>query len=177
MARRPAGRQGVGRRRQRVEWTAGDMETMLSVPANALVVLGSSILMLEAIDSMTSPTLVRVRGEFLAVGATGTIGSSSLMGAGIAVVNRRASDVGATALPRPVTEPDYSWLWHSYALIRFSTGATAEGSNVKRIVVDSKAMRKILSNEEEVVFCFENNSTSDVAILVSISVRILLKES
>ena len=176
MARRPSGRQGVGRRRQRVEWTAGDMEVFIFLAAGSVTVLGSSILMIDAIDSMTSPTLVRCRGEALAIATTGGIGDVSLLGIGIAVVNRRASSVGATAVPRPVSDPQYSWLYHKYSLMMFSSGSTSQGAVVNRWEIDSKAMRKILSNEEEIVFCFENNSVSAVGISVALSARFLLKE-
>ncbi len=176
MARRPSGRAHVGKRRQRVEWTAGDMEAMVTLAPNTLLVLGSSLLMLDAIDSMTAPTLVRLRGELLSIASAGTANNQSLLGVGIAVVNRRASDVGATAIPRPVSDPQYSWLWHSYSILRFSVGSTAQGAAVNRVIIDGRAMRKILSNEEEIVFCFENNTVSDVSILAALSVRVLLKE-
>ena len=172
MARRQAIR-NVGRKRQRVEWTAGDMEQTISLAAGNLASLGSSVIMVEAIDAMTSPTLVRVRGEILLYADGGTAGLNSLLGSGMAVVNRRASAVGTTALPRPVSDPDFSWLWHSYNLV----ANFQDPRGIVRVVIDSKSMRKILSKEEEIVFCFENNSGTNVSIAVGLSVRILLKES
>ncbi len=178
MARRPSGRPRVSRGRQRVEWTAGDMETSLSLGPGVLASLGSSVIMLEAIDSMTSPTVVRVRGEVLAYASAGVADHECVFGSGMAVVNRRAAGVGTTALPRPISDPDYSWLWHSFLFFRFS-GATQSisGSAMWRATIDSRAMRKILSKEEEIVFCFENNTTQTITIRVALSARVLLKES
>ena len=171
MARRPAARQAVGRRRQRVEWTAGDMESTVSLASNQLASLGSSTIMLEAIDAMTSPTLIRVRGELVTFMVTGSAGHQCIFGVGMAVVNRRASAVGTTALPRLVSDPDYSWLYHAYVFHDQGNGA------IVRSVVDSKAMRKILSKEEEIVFCFENDTGGTITVAVAISVRVLLKEA
>jgi len=176
MARR---RQVVGRpRRQRVEWSGAKMDNFAVVLADTATSLGSSIQLLAAIDSMTAPTLVRMRGEILVVGATGTIGFSSLIGVGIGVASRRATTAGTTSLPRAIEEMDFSWLWHSLVMIRFSSGSTSEGTNVARVVIDSRAMRKISSNEEEVFYSIENDAGGgDVSVEVAIQTRVLLKES
>jgi len=169
----------VGRpRRQRVEWTAGDMELAIILTGGSLASLGSSVIMLEAIDSMTSPTIIRTRGEYVMYASAGTNGHEGVMGIGMAVVNRRASGVGTTALPRPISDPDFSWMWHSYTLLQWTGSVvTRMGLSMWRGEIDSKAMRKILSKEEEIVFCFENNTLETITINVALSVRVLLKES
>ena len=61
---------------------------------------------------------------------------------------------GVTALPAPFTTPEWDgWLWHSYFQMH-GVSAQAVGADVARnvsadlrMVIDSKAMRKISENE------------------------------
>ena len=180
MARRPAGRRGVGRRRQRVEWSGGFASDMVSVNPNSLSAITSSLGLQNALDSMTSPTLVRVRGEILVATESGAVGDDVLVGVGKAVVSRRAAIIGTSAMPRPITDLNFSWLWHGFAMLRVLTATDdlrASLSSV-RFVVDSRAMRKILSDEEELVTCLETrNAAGSASIIWSPNERVLLKES
>ena len=177
---RSRGVRPAGRRRQRVEWTGGQTAIGTSVSAAASVALGSSIITLLTIDNMTSPTLVRVRGELTYFVDAGSNGDQAVLGFGIAVVNRRASDVGSTALPRPLDEMDYSWLWHSMNFFRRSTAVDANTPvmTAVRLVIDSKAMRKVLSKEEEIVYVAQSKIiTGTLGVLFAVQTRLLFKET
>ena len=177
MARRQA---RVGRPRQRVEWTGGHSADFTTLGANSVTALGSSIITLLAIDSMTSPTLVRVRGELVVAATGGTANGDVVIGSGIAVVNRRASIVGSSALPRPISDMDYSWLWHSMIFLKtLSTAAQIVPTvGIVRKEIDSRAMRKILSKEEELAYCFETqNDAGNATVEFAIQTRLLFKES
>ena len=170
----------AGRRRQRVEWTGGQTAIGTTVSTGSTVALGSSVITLLTIDSMTSPTLVRVRGELMMWDSGGSNGDAGVLGFGIAVVSRRASDVGSTAVPRPLDEMDYSWLWHTMNFIVRRTGADAftPAINVVRMVIDSKAMRKVLSKEEELVYVIQMKViTGTLAVNFTVQTRLLFKET
>jgi len=97
-------------------------------------------------------------------------------------VNRRASQQGAGSLPRPLAEGMYSWLWHYMGMFRFTTVAEEDkiGAVVSaaRITIDSRAMRKILSKEEEIVFCHETDAGAGATgVDFNVSVRVLFKET
>ena len=180
MARRPRGRAFVGRKRQRVEWSGGFASDLVQVNADSLSAITSSLGLQNALDSMTSPTLVRVRGEILVMASGGTLNDDVLVGVGKAVVSRRAALIGTTAMPRPITDLNYSWLWHGFAMLRL-LALSSEGFNkmsAVRFVVDSRAMRKILSDEEELVTCLETrNASGSAGVIWSPNERVLLKES
>ena len=179
MARRSTGRGHVGKKRQRVEWTLSVAPATFAVGANSSSVLTSSPSLTLAIDQMTSPTLIRTRGE-LYIQATGSDDQEVLVGAGVCVVSTRAADVGVTAIPRPISEGDYSWLWHKFIFLKVKGSTDTKGpvAAVIRVEVDSKAMRKVLSTEEEIAFAVEtNNAAGTAGILWTASFRVLLKES
>ena len=170
----------AGRRRQRVEWTGGQTAALSVLGADDSLALGSSIITILTIDNMTSPTLVRVRGELWMQAVIGAVADEVVFGFGIAIVNRRASDVGSTALPRPLDEMDYSWLWHTMNFFSVQTdgGAVEPAANTFRLVIDSKAMRKVLSKEEEVVYVAQTKNIAGTAgIGFAVQTRLLFKEA
>ena len=63
----------------------------------------------------------------------------------LGLVSTDAFLLGSTALPEPLDDADYPWMfWRSVVLESFlAAGAEGEGSSVYRIDVDSKAMRKV----------------------------------
>ena len=67
---------------------------------------------------------------------------------GLGKVSEQAAGVGVTAVPSPMDEENWDgWLWHSYFDIRAITATIADGVNAgiayQRLVIDSKAMRKV----------------------------------
>ncbi len=170
-----------GRQRQRVEWTASIQDDLLGLAANSVSILGASAGMVTAVNGMTSPTLVRCRGELLVLaGATGTAGDDVLVGAGLCIVSERASTAGAASVPRPLSDISFSWLWHTMFMLKLKTSADefTPDANMMRVPIESKAMRKILSDEEELIFVIEtDNGAGTASILFAAQLRALFKES
>jgi len=105
-------------------------------------------------------TIIRTRGLF--VWGTDQPGADEdQIGAyGIGVVSAQAASVGITAVPHPVADAAWGgWLFYSYFMSRteFGTAVGVEFNNMRQIVVDSKAMRKV-GDEERLVMVVENTS-------------------
>ena len=96
-------------------------------------------------------TLVRIRGEIsMWLEVVTAIGDGfAPIGVGIGIVSSDAFGIGPTAMPGPLSDPDWDWMWVGYvgALIGESTTETFQGIGAKRIEIDTKAMRKISPNE------------------------------
>jgi len=92
------------------------------------------------------------------------------MGAiGIAVVTAQAVSVGITAIPHPFTDGSWGgWLWHSYfaAKLFVASAAGIEPQMTHRIVVDSKAARKV-DEDERLVVVVENSASNGIEIFTA----------
>ena len=102
-------------------------------------------------------TIVRIRGELVGAlsGAAAALDGFSRVGVGICITNENAAGLGITAIPTPLTDIAWEgWIWHSIFSL-FSPGIIAGGaaddaptaSAMIRMVIDSKAMRKIKNTD------------------------------
>ena len=99
-------------------------------------------------DFEEAQTLVRVRGAALVQLDAGGVDERAMIALGIIVVNDQAATAGVGSIPTPGTEPLAPWVWHTY--VGVSSGAEAavvEDGLIARVVIDSKAMRKVKANE------------------------------
>ncbi len=122
---------------RKTEWTSAVVAGQ-SVAAGPITSITALVLSSFMVD-MTSPTLVRTRGEILFTPANvaGTVSGAF----GIIEYEAKTSPSYGD-IPRPVTEGDASWLyWHALQLQNqtWTDGTVAEAA---RYEVDSKAMRK-----------------------------------
>ena len=64
---------------------------------------------------------------------------------GIGIVSADAFAVGSTAMPGPITDPGWDWMYVNYfgAITGATTTEVFEGNAFRNLVVDTKAMRKI----------------------------------
>ncbi len=64
---------------------------------------------------------------------------------GLGIVSTDAFNAGSGSLPDPSAEPEYPWLWWDEIRLEafVAAGEEALGSTHQRIVLDTKAMRKI----------------------------------
>ena len=71
---------------------------------------------------------------------------------GIGIVTADAFAIGATAMPGPLSDMSFSWLYHSFFnLFSFATGQEfGQGMTGVRIAIDSKGMR--IQDASEVLF-------------------------
>jgi len=168
-----------GRKRQRVEWSGSFMDDLVLMGGNNIQAIRASPGLLQAVEDMTSPTLVRTRGDFVVQTSGGANNDDVIVGAGVGVFSTRAAQVGVTALPRPITDLNWSWLWHHLVVIRrlaTTDNATAVMAN-NRVSIDSRAMRKIANEEEEIVSVIQTiSSLGSAQVNFAISIRVLLKE-
>ena len=95
-------------------------------------------------------TLVRTRGLFRAQLEVITAAGDGFQGAfGIGKASLAAIAVGITAVPTPITEQTWEgWLfWHPISVHGGVSAAADSTGSTQEFVVDSKAMRKINSDE------------------------------
>ena len=95
-------------------------------------------------------TVLRMIGEYLFCPDAAPVAQDAcLIAVGIGVVSTDAAILGATALPDPVDEPDYPWLYwgvHPYFAPDTGTGSTL-GAKAARIAFDVKSMRKVTTRQ------------------------------
>ena len=175
-------RTGGGSLRRKSSWDLGPGGSALqSVTISESVVVGAGALATE--DGLT---LVRLRGEFLfqLTGAQ-SIGTGFRGAFGIGIANATAFGVGVTALQTPLTNEEWDgWLFHQYfhvfskSAIVVGNAADEEGQGFSggsgiRMPVDSKAMRKLIT--EDVIYAIIEVVESASAADFIFRSRLLLK--
>jgi len=95
-------------------------------------------------------TLVRTRGHGMLHFDPANIADLMHAGFGLGVYSSDAFGIGATAMPGPVTDADYDWIWHSI----YTLGPASVSTELDDVItgnvafeVDSKAMRKLKPNQ------------------------------
>ena len=150
-----------GTSRRKTGWEEGPGGTAVaSVSADSSAVLGSGIVAL--VDGLT---LVRLRGIFsFTLDSAGSVGDGFFGAIGIGVTTVQAfTDIGITALPIPIDDMAWEgWLYHQFFSVHDGLDAGADGSGFQRVMVDSKAMRKVGSNE--VIFAVHQSVEIGVAV-------------
>ncbi len=132
----------------------------------------------NAIDSefRTGGTLLRSRGEMSISSIDApAVDTPNVWAAGLVVVNNEAAVAGSGSLPDPGVD-DADWLWFASGYFASSVSLAAVGveARPRYIPIDSKAMRKFHESNKTIAFVFSNSSSSDNAMLVGISVRLLV---
>ncbi len=139
------GRGSPGGTRQRKHWVGTNGLSFGTVAANGTSIVNSI--------AFTDPaTILRLIGEVVTVFPNQTLvaNDAAQLTLGIGLVSSDAAAVGFTALPDPLDEPGYDWLWW-YSTFLFNMNITTEnvvpdGSFYSRIPIQSKAMRKLKPN-------------------------------
>jgi len=131
----------------------------------------------------TPETVVRMIGGglFTFDASTTDVGDHARMVVVIGVVSSDAAAVGATALPDPITEANYQWLYFQELTIHAVSGVTAEwasnAASVHRYSFDIKSQRK-LTPGQSLVYYAELASTGAPAVWwIAAETRILILES
>jgi len=128
-----------------------------------------------SVPSLDRPTVVRTRGEVM-IHPSSSAADISVIGAyGLCVVTSDALAAGAASIPGPFDDADWEgwFVWRSFG-IRFES-ITQAGVllNAVHHEVDSKAMRKVGTNEAVVLM-----AESQVgAFTISMPLRLLIKLS
>ena len=120
-------------------------------------------------------TILRVRGVLRALAIPDTALDETTLGLGLIVVSDSAAAAGGVSVPGPAADFDSPWVWHQFVPL-ISAAATA-ASDVAiglqdKIVVDSKAMRK-LGAAETLVMVAQITNSQFVTVRVQGGVRLL----
>ena len=90
-------------------------------------------------------TIVRCRGEITLEMDGPSIADKAMIAYGLAVVTTDAATVGASAMPDPAGEADFSWLY--WRQVSLSAETVSDGMlRAFRDTVDTKAMRIVRPN-------------------------------
>ena len=135
--------------RRKTSWNAGPTQ----LAGTALSAAGSTIWSLGQSGTGDGLTIIRLRGEaelFLSV-VTSVGDGFAAFAMGIGIVSSQAFAAGGASMPAPLTNTTWDgWMWHysGAGLFGQSTTELAAGPiDAVRIPIDSKAMRKVGSNE------------------------------
>ena len=96
-------------------------------------------------------TLIRTRGMYSFHFDPTSIADVVQWGLGLGVFTSDAFTIGVTAMPGPLTDADYDWIYYKTGVFGpASSGTESEDSltqNTGYLEVDSKAMRKLKPNQ------------------------------
>ena len=140
--------------RRRSNWEGAQISISLTTAVQA-----QQAVVTEAIlENVPNPTIVRIRGK---------LATSSAFAA------------GGASVESPFTEIGGDWIWWQSVTMRDSDAAAAANNDntgrLVRVVVDSKAMRKISPNLVLIFVAHNVVSGSTMTIVVGGVIRVLLK--
>ena len=125
-------------------------------------------------------TVVRTRGELLVQLESATaVGDGFRVAVGLCIVSQNAAGIGATAIPDPITDQAWDgWFWYWTGTLSAMIATEAElvqtDAAVARIVIDSKAMRKIKATDT-IVGAFATVESGTAGMRLTLETRTLLK--
>ena len=162
--------------RQRFAGRPGMVKTWggLEIPETALSVVQGAIATFT-LSTDFGETVLRFRGEVLIQVVPDAAGDETVVGLGITVVHANAAAAGGASLPGPMADIEADWLWHQFVPLRSiaATAASDVGLGLQaRVVIDSKAMRKV-EKDEVVVFMAELGTTTVASAVILGGLRIL----
>ena len=117
----------------------------------------------------TSPvTILRCRGRVQAAfDESVQVGDRIALTMGLGIVSTDAATVGATAVPEPFTDCEYSWLWwgsiHLESFLANGNVGNNFGSGMDRLEIDTKAMRRV-KPAESLVFVVQSDSLTGAPV-------------
>ena len=157
--------------RRKVDWSASTPQASLNA-----VAAGSAALLQTFVAIVGGETVIRTRGSVGWQSDQAVADEVQLGAFGICVVSEQAATIGITAVPHPATDAAWGgWLWHSYfqSKLEFLSAVGLEPNFMHTMVVDSKAMRKVL--DDEILCVVVENSHATFGIDVADSFRFLTK--
>ena len=167
-----ANRTSARGQRMAKEWHGMGSVAPTAFTANSVALIGGEL----ALDE--SYTVIRMLGEYVIVpGAAPVANDHALIGIGIGVVSSDAAAVGGTAMPDPVDERGFPWLYwavHAFNFLNTSTDPSSAGGSIRQRF-DIKSMRKIKRSESLVMVAQYTNGNGNPALDFSPSItRVLI---
>ena len=126
-------------------------------------------------------TLVRIRGSIsLWLEVVTTVGDAfGDVGVGIGIVSDDAFAIGATAMPGPLSDPGWDWMFVEY--LSAMVGRSVSESELVgplgevRVPIDTKAMRKVKPNQTVFGMVETEDEIGAVTLVYSAMTRMLSK--
>ena len=163
------------RSRRPTFWVTTAENGMVSLAANQV---RSTVLITEAtLEESPNPTLIRMRGEFLSdLGPTAASGESVRWFAGIYLADSRAVTIGSTALQSPFSEGNSDvWIWWNTGILSREGISDNSVALASRVVIDSKAMRKVGQEQALVGIVQTVNDAGTAQVSSAFGLRVLFK--
>ena len=98
-------------------------------------------------------TVVRARGEIIISLDGPADGDKKIIGLGLKIMSDDQAGGATSSMASPITDADADWWWHAFVPLQ-SQSATQDqalGDQVARVMVDTKAMRKVKQNQNVVL--------------------------
>ncbi len=157
-------RQFAQRARMPKHWDSIGVSNVTVFSATSTAVIGGSLAQDEAW------TIIRMLGEYLVGPDASTppvAGDHVAIGVGIAVVSSDAATLGGTAVPDPVGEAQYPWLYWKVHQMHFETGDLDPSSATASVrqSFDIRSMRKVKPSESLIMVADYLNITGSPAII------------
>ncbi len=157
-----------------------DYKTWFSIPGLVASVSTNTTTLSGGLSFSEAATILRIRGYVAAFfDETMQPNDRIILTFGLGIVSTDAfSDIGATAVPDPLADSGYPWLWwNEIRLDSFVTvsGTRAWGPTAQRLEVDTKAMRKVKPAETVCMVIETTSATGAPVTLIDIgAMRLLL---
>ena len=154
-----------------------DFKQWVAIPSIALDINTVTTTLGASIAFAVPLTILRIRGEVVINMDGAADNASNQVTVGLGIISSDAFAAGAGSVPEPATESEYPWMyWYSTPLrvADFSAIAT-EASQIaaaSRLVVDSKAMRKVKPGES-LVWVIETSAAIAINVTVGVT-RVLV---
>jgi len=159
-----------------VSWLAPADQGFIGVASTAKVIVGSFTPAL-LVPSIDRATIVRTRGQVSVKFGAYTADLTIVGAVGMGVVSADAFAAGVASVPGPFSDADwdgwYMWRSFGYHWEVSAAGSTGQGRASNEFEVDSKAMRKIGTNEVCVIVAESQSG----AFEINVPLRTLLKLS
>ncbi len=166
-----------GTRRRDLLW----LDTLVQTEVGALATTNTtgSTSTTVAPSALGRATIVRVRGSYQMLLDPSAAEDVKMIGLGLIIATDVAITAGAASLPSPTEDPDAPWLWVVYHTLVSGDATAQNGADINqavRGVIDSKAMRRVTTNEN-LVFLIDavNNGGTPVANVSGVA-RVLIQE-
>ncbi len=162
--------------RRASDWQiAVESSAFVNVPANSSVLLIS--ITAAALSAIGPFTIVRSRGYLSVVTDQFAAEEDQIGGVGMALVNDRARAVGISALPVPtgteLLDDRFFWIQMFGQRFLFGSAIGMEPKAAESFVIDSKAMRKVKTDDALVITASNPHATNGFNL--AIGMRILTK--
>ncbi len=150
------------------------------IPAISVAFTGDNPALGGSIAFARAQTVIRMIGSYTITATTVVSAQDSAdIGLAIGVISTDAFVAGASAVPDPLGEPDYPWLFWADESLMWPTAVSDQGNvagSVRRYF-DIKSMRKLKPRESlAVIFQYSNNAGNPPITVNFCRTRVLLAE-